>query len=122
MTSSIVVAPSTSDRSGLEELLELADPQRFEDHVLATGEEPVDRGPRDARRRRDVVDGDLGDAEAFATRLDGVEHPVLGRPGVVVKWHRGAVVLMVVVGTTPRHDAARRRRTGVTPRCHGVRH
>ena len=49
-----------------EEVLELADPQRLEQHVLAAGEQPVDRRPRHARFGGDVVDRDLGDAPPLA--------------------------------------------------------
>ena len=58
-----------------EELVELAHPQRVEQHVLAAGEDPVQRRPRDAALGGDVVDRDLGETPPLAARLGGVEDP-----------------------------------------------
>ena len=62
-----------------EELVELADPQRLEQHVLAPREQPVERGPRDPAVVGDVVDGDLVEAPSFAAPLRRIEDAVLGR-------------------------------------------
>ena len=63
-----------------EEVLELADPQRVEQHVLAAREHPIQGRPRHARLGGDVVDGHLLDAPSLAARLGGVEHARLGVP------------------------------------------
>ena len=67
-------APSRWALQPGEEVLELADAQRLEQHVLAAGEHPVQRRPRHAGLGGDVFDGDLGDAPPLAARLGGVEH------------------------------------------------
>lgn len=67
-------------REPREEVLELADAQCVEQHVLAAGEHPVERGPGDAGLGRDVVDGHLLDAPTLAAALRGIEHARLGRP------------------------------------------
>jgi hypothetical protein len=60
-----------------EELFEFANPQRVEQHVLATGEESVQRGAGDTALGGDVVDRDLGEPPALAARLGRVEDPPL---------------------------------------------
>ena len=62
-----------------EEIFELADSQRLEQDVLATGEHSVERGSRHARLVGDVLDRDLGETPAFAARLGRVEDARLGR-------------------------------------------
>ena len=62
-----------------EEVLQLADAQGLEEHVLAAGEHAVDRRPGHAGVGGDVVDGDLGDPPPLAAPLGGVEHPRLRR-------------------------------------------
>src|SRR4051794_37513118 len=73
-----VGGPVEVDAEAAEELFELADTERFEQHVLAAWEKPVQRGPGDTGSRSDVLDGDLGHAPPFATRLGSVEHASLG--------------------------------------------
>ena len=63
-----------------EELVDLAHPQRLEQHVLAAGEQPVERGPRDAAVGGDVVDGDLVEAPPLAAQLGRIEDPRFGVP------------------------------------------
>ena len=58
-----------------EELVDLANPQRLEQHVLAAGEQPIEGRPRHPRLGGDVVDRDLLEAPALAARLGGVEDP-----------------------------------------------
>ena len=63
-----------------EEVFQLADSQRLEQHVLAAREHAVQRGPRDPGLVGDVFDRDLGQAPPLAARLGGIEH-ALFRPG-----------------------------------------
>ena len=79
----IVEAVGGLDLAGeeCEELLELTHPQRVEQHVLAAGEESVQRGPRHAALGGDVVDRDLGESPTLAARLGSVEDSPLRLPG-----------------------------------------
>jgi len=61
-----------------QELLGVTHPQGVEEHVLAAGEQPVQRRSGHAGVGGDVVDRDLAHAPLLATPLGGVEHGVLG--------------------------------------------